>query len=242
MNKKFIYFTAVIALCIGFASCINITNTSKRGCGNIVTSERTVSAFEEINAGNSANVRFHIGEEFRAVLSIDENLYEYVEIETRNNTLRIQTIRRGSFSPTQFTVDVYAPTLSGVTLSGVGSFENVEKLIVPSFEMNLSGAGTITGTIESENFSARISGAGNIRISGSSKNADFRLSGAGGLRGSNFIVNNAVARVSGAGSMDIYVTDDLNATVSGVGSISYRGNPPRVESRVSGVGSVNRVN
>ena len=241
MNKNIILVAIIVAVCASFVSCINITNTSKRGCGNIVTSERTVSAFEQINAGSSAAVRFHVGDEFRVVVSIDENLYEYVETVTRNNTLRIGTTLRGSFSPTQFTVDVYAPTLSGVTVSGAGSFENVEKLIVPSFEMNLSGAGTIRGATESENFSARVSGAGSIRVAGSSLQADFQISGTGGFNGSNFIVNSATARVSGVGSMEIYVTDYLNATVSGVGSIHYRGNP-RVESRVSGVGSVSRVN
>ena len=264
MNKNIILMAIIIAVCASFVSCIRITNSSerKRGCGNVITSERAISAFNEINIRNSATVRFHKSEEFRVVVSVDENLYEYVEIDTRGSTLNIRTrsnpsdtrtnrnnrininINGGNqdgFSFTQFTVDVYAPTLRGVTVSGTGHFVNVDKLIVPSFEANMSGAGTIKGKIKSDNFSSRISGAGGITVSGSSQNADFRISGVGGFRGSDFIVNNATARVSGVGNMEIYVTDYLNANVSGVGSIHYRGNP-RVESRVSGVGSVRRVN
>ena len=261
MNKNIILVAIIVAICAGFASCIRITNTSerKRGCGNVIALERAISPFNEINIRNNATVRFHESEEFRVVVTLDENLHEYIEIETRGNTLNISTrdgggsssrrvniginINSGNqsgFSFAQFTVDVYAPTLSGVTVSGTGHFENVEKLIVPSFETNMSGAGTIKGRIKSENFSANISGAGGITISGSSQNADFRISGVGGFNGNNFIVNNATARVSGVGNMEIYVTDYLNATVSGVGSIHYRGNP-RVESRVSGVGNVRRV-
>ena len=240
MNKNIILVAIIVAVCASFVSCISITNIAKRGCGNIVSSERTVSAFEEINVGSSAAVRFHVGDEFRVVVSIDENLYEYVETVTRSNTLRIGTTRRDSFSPTQFVVDVYAPTLSGVTVSGAGRFENTETLIVPNFEINVSGAGRITSAVESDSFTATISGSGRITAFGSSQNVVIRISGSGRFLGSEFITNNTTAHISGSGNAELYVIDNLNATVSGSGRIRYQGNP-RVDSRVTGSGRIRRV-
>ena len=244
MNKKLIYFTAVIALCIGFASCINITNVAnitKRGNGELITSEREVSAFERIQINNNANVRFHQSEEFRITVTIDENLDEYVEVATRGNTLHIDTRRNVHLlSFTQFIVDVYAPTLSGVTVAGTGSFENTETLIVPNFETTISGSGRVTSVVESDSFTATISGSGRIMAFGSSENAVIRISGSGRFLGEEFTTNNTTARISGSGNVELYVIDNLNATISGSGSIRYQGNP-RVESRVSGSGRIRRV-
>jgi len=239
MNKKISLLVAMIALCIGFASCINITTMTKRGNGVLITSERTVSAFERINIGGTATVRFHAADEFRVMLTVDENLDEYVEIVTRGNTLNIGT-RSGSFSFTQFVVDIYAPTLGGVSVSGSGSFENVDKLIVPAFETNVSGSGRITAAIESESFSATISGSGRITAFGSSQDAVIRISGSGRFIGNEFITNNTTARISGSGNAEIYAMDNLNVHISGSGSVRYQGNP-RVDSRISGSGRVRRA-
>jgi hypothetical protein len=238
MKKKIILITAIILTCIGFASCINITPLQKRGNGSIITSERTVSAFERINSSGTAIVRFHAGDEFRVVLTVDENLEEYIEITTRGNTLNIGT-RSGSFSFTRFIVDVYAPTLSGVSVSGSGRFENFEKITVPAFEATVSGSGRITGIIESERFSTTISGSGRVTVLGSSQNLDVRISGSGRFIGNEFVTNNATARISGSGGADIYVTDNLNVNISGSGSVTYRGNP-RIDSRISS-GRVRRM-
>ena len=262
MNKNISLVAIIVAVCASFVSCINVTNTSKRGCGNIVTSERTVSAFEEINIRNNATVRFHASNEFRVVVTTDENLHEYVEIDRRGSTLNIQTRdrnrnRRGrvnvnrsvtingvsitnGISFTQLIVDVYAPTLYGVRVSGSGSFENAKPLIVSSFETTVSGSGRITGRIESEEFAARISGSGRITVFGSSEEAEIRISGSGQFNGNEFIINDAEARISGSGNANMHVTDNLEARISGSGSIRYQGNP-RVDSRVTGSGRIRRV-
>ena len=50
----------------------------------------------------------------------------------------------------------------------------------------------------------------------------------------------AKVTVTGAGSVNVYATQELNATVSGVGQITYAGDPPVVNKSVSGVGSINK--
>jgi hypothetical protein len=240
MNNKIIWIATIIAICISCASCINIITIPKKGNGNITTSERIVSTFQKINVSGSATVRFHISQEYRVVVTVDENLAEYVEIVTRGNTLNIGT-KSGSYSFTKFVVDVYAPTVIGVSVSGSGSFENLDKITVSTFESSVSGSGNIKGTVESKKFSARISGSGRITVAGNSQDTDIHISGSGRFIGSEFVTNNASARISGSGNAEIHVTDNLRASISGSGSINYRGNPI-IDSSISGSGRVRNIN
>jgi hypothetical protein len=205
----------------------------------VITSEKTVSEFDKIRVSSSSVVRFHASQEYRAVVTVDENLDEFVEIVTKNNVLNIGT-KNGSYSFTKNLVDVYCPVITGVSMSGSGSFENTEKITAPSFETTVSGSGRINAAIDCENFSGKISGSGAIALTGNCKDADIVISGSGKFNGNDFNINNATVRVSGSGSVSICVSDNLSANISGSGGISYRGDP-KIESKVSGSGRIRKL-
>ena len=239
MKKVFNSFV-ILALTIGISvSCVSCVFNAITGNGNLVTTEKSFSAFEKINVSSSANVRYYSSPEYRVVVTVDENLDEYVEIVTKNNVLNVGT-KSGSYSFTKFLVEIYGPTLTGVSLSGSGSFENVDKITTSTFETSVSGSGKIEGNIECKNISARISGSGRIIVSGSSKDADIGISGSGKFNGSEFIVNNATIRISGSGDVDAHVTDNLKANVSGSGNVNYRGEP-KTDTNVSGSGRIRKM-
>jgi len=210
------------------------------GNGNLVTFEKNVSAFEKINSSGSADVRFHESPEYKAVVTVDSNLVEYVEIKSRNNRLSIGTKNGHLYSFTEFIVDVYCPTLTGVSLSGSGTFESPDTISVSSFDSNVSGSGKIYGTIECDNFHADISGSGKINIDGSCLDSSISISGSGRFNGNEFYMNNAAVHISGSGKATISVSDNLKATVSGSGEINYNGNP-KISSNISGSGRIKKL-
>jgi len=203
MKKLFYKSIAVMALlgiyilCTGFLPFRGI-----RGDGNLITSEITVSEFQRINSTYTANVRFHASEEYRVVLTADSNLAEFVEISTRNGVLNI-SVRgtRGNYRFTQFLVDVYAPTLAGVSISGSGSFTAVDKITAPTFAASVSGSGSITGTFKNNNFSARISGSGRINGTFESDNFSANISGSGRITAAG-TSENATVTISGSGNFN----------------------------------------
>ena len=236
MQKKIFLFTTVIGL---LAACVSCSFPFKiKGNGNLVTSEKYVSAFSKVNVSRSAEVRFHESQEYRVVVTIDENLDEYVEIVTRNNVLNIG-FKSGAFSITKYSVDIYCPLLTGVSVSGSGRFRSVDKITSSTFETYVSGSGKIEGTIECENFTAKISGSGGITVIGNCKDAEIVISGSGRFNGDEFNINNATVRISGSGSATIYVSDNLKATISGSGRVNYRGEP-KIESNISGSGRIRK--
>jgi hypothetical protein len=210
------------------------------GNGNLVTSERSVSKFEKISSGGSAEVRYHVSREYRAVVTVDSNLDEYVEVKTRNNTLTIGTKTGHSFSFTKWVVDVYCPVLKGVTISGSGDFESVDKITASTFDSNVSGSGRIYGTVECDTFYANISGSGKINLKGNSKDSDISISGSGNFNGNEFSMKNATVHISGSGKASVFVAKNLNANISGSGEINYRGNP-KIDSKVSGSGLIKKL-
>ena len=229
--------TAVIML-VSNAGC-----ASRRDAGvNIVSTEIAVSSFERINISSNANVRFHLADEHRVVVSIDENFVERLDIRTaRNNTLNIGVSGRNTNRITRFVVDVYSPRVTNVSISGAGTFTTVDTISVPRFEVSVSGSGRMSGTIETTNFAGSVSGSGNISVLGNARNnANVTVSGSGSFDGDRFLVRNATVNVSGSGSANVYAIESLNARVSGSGSVIYRGEPSNINTQVSGSGRITR--
>ena len=237
-KDKIILVAIIIGISIYCVSCV--TFSSIKGDGNLTTLKETVSTFEKINSFGSAEVRFHTGEEYQVVVTIDENLEEYVEIFAKNNVLNIGTKSGSSISPTKFTVDVYCPTLIGVSVSGSGSFKNTDKIITSTFESSVSGSGRIEGIVECDNYSARISGSGKIMVYGASNDINISVSGSGNFNGSELNTKSATVSISGSGSANVCVSDNLKARISGSGNINYSGEPV-VNSSVSGSGRINKM-
>jgi hypothetical protein len=222
-NLLSLIFIGIVSI---FSSCTNIT---AEGNGDIITMEQSVSFFDEIKVSSSATVQVHKDSETHVTLAIDSNLLEYVQVEVRNKALHIGIKKGVSSSFTKFIVDVYCPNIRGVEIDGSGNIILIDKMITPSFNINISGTGNgsrnIEGAIECETFSASIRGAGNIMISGRSRDADINISGSGNFNGKELKTNNCTASTIGTGNVSIWVTEHLKVSSFGSGNVTYLGTP-----------------
>jgi len=234
----------IIPLILGmgiFSSCVVVVDDMVpiRGNGHIMTySQASGSSFEKINIAGSIEVRFHESHEYKTVVTVDSNLIDYTEVSTRGNTLNIGT-KNGNYSFTRYSVDVYCPALTGVSVSGSGSFTGNDTIYTSTFDANVSGSGKIDGSIECDNFTAKITGSGKITVSGNTDDSNIDISGSGTFNGYNFVANNADIRISGSGNANVYVADYLNANISGSGRVNYRGDPT-VAYKITGSGQINK--
>jgi hypothetical protein len=111
--------------------------------------------------------------------------------------------------------------------SGSGSF-NAKELTIDVYLPELT--------------SVSLNGAGNFTVnSGNASELTFSLSGAGNIDAQNFQVQNIDITHSGAGNAKIWATNSLNATLSGVGNIRYKGNPPIINVNRTGVGNITQL-
>jgi len=236
--KKIIVIS--LALIVGiFGGCFLDNSYTVRGNGNITTSEKSVSSFEKINISGSAEVHFYASQEYRTFVTVDSNLLEYLEIDTKGNTLNIGT-KSGNLKFTKYLVEVYCPAVNSVSISGSGRFAGMDDINVSAFTLNISGSGRIEGTIKSETFAAKISGSGSIMLIGNGDDSDIDISGSGSFNGNEFSINKAAVRISGSGKANVNVSEYLNAKISGSGNINYRGNP-KIDSKISGSGRLKKM-
>jgi len=236
-NVKIFTIIGIIGIFGVFMSCDIL---SYLGNGDIVTSERTVQSFNKIESGGSAHVRFHKSQdEYRVVVTSDSNLIDFITTEVWNNTLQIGT-KNGSYSFTKWEVDVYCPSLNGVSISGSGSFTSSEKIIAPDFISDISGSGKIEGIIECSTLSAAITGSGKMTVSGTAVTSQINISGSGKFNGYELITNSAVIIITGSGNADVYVSSSIKANVTGSGTLNYKGNPSVKDLTSTGIGRINQ--
>lgn len=128
----------------------------------------------------------------------------------------------------------------GADVSGSGNLTVKGKS--KSFNSDVSGSGRVLMDMEVDglaNFG--ISGSGKIEASGKAERVKTSISGSGKVLGENFQTNVCTIRISGSGNVNIAVKDELDASISGSGSVRYKGDPAKVNSHASGSGRVSKM-
>ena len=233
--KKVLFAMFFIAV---LSSCKMIS-----GNGNVKKETRNPGTLTKINSSGTADVVITSGSNCAVTVEDDENLLPYLETNVENGTLQIHYKNGVSINNDHATIYVTAPTLSEVATSGTsdikvsGLLQNPEKI-----SFITSGVGNIEGEVDAPAISVSISGAGTIKLHGHTKDFDCELSGVGHADCGNLQSENTTVSVSGVGDAHVFASVHLKATVSGTGSVHYRGNPQNPEIHTSGVGSVTPEN
>lgn len=104
--------------------------------------------------------------------------------------------------------------------------------------ITVSGAGDATASdLRADRLAVEIKGAGEMTLAGTVDSQAVTISGTGDYNGEDLQSATAEVAIDAAGNAVLRVSDRLDATVSGVGSVEYIGDP-RVTKDISGVGSV----
>ncbi len=188
------------------------------GSGNVVSETREVSGFDGVTVTGAGNVVIDQTGAESLTITTDDNLLQYITTEVRDGQLVIEFKRGVLFDPVkELTFKVGAKNLNSV---------------------QVDGAATVQGqNIATEKLSVRLNGAGVITLSGTATEQNVVLDGVGAYNGAGLISRRAQVTDNGAGTAVVRVSDRLEASVNGLGSIEYIGNP-QVTQQVSGIGTV----
>jgi hypothetical protein len=126
------------------------------------------------------------------------------------------------------------------SVSGSGSI--VVRGSCNNMESNISGSGDVEATIKiADKLDVSVSGSGKLVASGSANAVKTMISGSGRVRAANLETNTCEVKIAGSGSVEIHVKSELNANISGSGSVDYRGNPNHINANSSGSGKVRKI-
>jgi hypothetical protein len=172
-------------------------------------------------------------------IEADENLLEYIDTEVKDQKLKISDKERLK-SKNTIKIFITYNYLKGINSGGAANIVCGNSLKSDHLQVSLSGAGLMDLKIEATSLDLNLSGAGLINLSGNVENQNLRISGAGNLDAFKLKSKDCDINLSGIGGAQIFVEDNLNAHLSGVGGIKYKGNPFNVNREVAGLGRINR--
>jgi Putative auto-transporter adhesin, head GIN domain len=110
-----------------------------------------------------------------------------------------------------------------------------------NFDSDVSGSGKVyvSASIK-ERADLGVSGSGKIQMQGNVRDVKAGISGSGRINAGELLAEKCDVRISGSGDLEVNVKEELEATISGSGSVTYFGEPKRVNTHSSGSGHVRK--
>jgi hypothetical protein len=215
-------FPVLVATFLATGCHDKIVNNAEQivGSGEIVTRDVALPPFSGIELTGIGEVYVKQDTSQLVRLEADDNIINRLLIDVHDGNLNIG-IQKGSYSNVTIKVHVSMTRVEFLELTGAGNLMAV-------------------GPLETDSLSCRIIGAGSMTLSGHASSQTIQLEGVGSVHGFDFVSSRCAVLLSGTGSAEVNVTQRLEATLTGVGSVIYAGNPSEVITHISGLGSVYR--
>jgi len=192
-------------------------SNSVKGSGVAKTETREVGAFTEFDVSAAMNVELTVGPATKLEITADDNLLPHLKSEVSDGKLKLY-------------FDTSNSSKIGVKV----------KASTPSLKA-YHGSGATTAKIEglkADAFNLHLSGASNCTIDGTADKLVVECAGASNVKAAKLVAKSAKVNVSGASSVDVNASDELNADASGASSIRYSGNPASLKKGTSGASSI----
>ena len=256
MKRLFLIIAASIIAMVVQSCSIAISGESLggetiNGNGNIVTRNCDVNVFEDLSLLLPATVNFTISEDYTCTFRVDENLLEYLDIKVKEKELileRQQKHKNVNLHPTEFVIDITAPSLKEVGLAVSGDINMMsplngdkmefvfkEAVNVSHLELQIAGSGDISmPDLACDKLEVDVAGSGNAKIdSGMVNIAEISIAGSGDCDLA-CTIDIMEADIAGSGDITANVSNKLTYSIIGSGDIAYYGNPVLEGDKVGG--------
>lgn len=188
----------------------------EKGSGHVTTVQQPVEAFTEISAKGALRIEWKAGPPSLS-LTTDDNLTQY--FEARNTGNRLEMKMRERVRPTHgIKVAISSPSLNGAKLSGA---------------CDLIGHG-----ISGRSLAVQTTGAASVVLDGQVDQLLADLTGASELKAKTLQAKTVEISTTGAADAWVNATEKLRVAITGAGDVTYTGNPPTIEKKVTGAGTI----
>lgn len=209
----------LLAACGDFSITIGDGESKVKGSGVKATETRAVAAFTAIDATGVGKLKLRVGEEDSLKITADDNILPIIKTEVKDGVLVLST--KGAMnSKTDIVFEATAKTIKRLENSGT---------------VSIDASGFNGGDL-----SVEASGVGSIELSGRVDSLTARLSGVGSLDAEGLTADRVKTDLSGVGSANVRAEKSISGSVSGVGSLTWKGAATDVSTSVSGIGRVSK--
>ncbi len=197
-----------------------------------------LSPFEEIHLAGDVDLNLH-GNASSATAEVDCPTHEGpgVQLNVQGDTLMITPMHEGRRTSGRCVVTVRAPGVEEILVSGAstvrgGALKDLE-------EVQISGAAHLDlRGLEADEFTLNIAGAGDAVLTGKVDEVELVIAGAASIDAKGLIAKEGELTINGTGSIKAHVTEEVEATANGGGTILVEGSPKESHPVSTGLGKV----
>jgi hypothetical protein len=136
---------------------------------------------------------------------------------------------------------VSVKNINDLQVNGGGKIVSENSIATDFVTLGVSGNGSMDVDLKGNTIKSEVSGSGTMTLRGYATLLEGVVSGSGSINGFNCALEKAKVKVSGSGSCQLNVTDNIDALVLGSGNIKHKGNTKTATKKIYGSGAVDRA-
>jgi len=213
----------------------------------MIKESREVKDFDKVVLHGYGELFIKQGEVESLEIETDEEFMDRVKTRVDDGKLKIDVVgdwldrisaffSRG-YESQRIKYYLTVKNLTGLNVGGAAKVE-LDSLETERLAVRLGGAAEIDVVdLQAGHLDVDLPGAGNIKVKGKVESQDVHVSGAGAYSARQLESDTAQVRISGVGKAIVNAREELDISLTGLGSVEYYGKP-RVVQNISGLGQV----
>jgi hypothetical protein len=184
---------------------------------------RSVAPFTAVSNSGPVNLHIEVGKAQSVVVSGSDDLVADLQTEVVGNELKLHMRRDTTHfnrHHDELDVTITMPQLTTFTMGGAGE--------------------TTISHMSGDSLEVRFGGAGSLKADGTVRNLTMHVGGVGSIDTRELHADTATVNVGGVGSVKVWASNSLDASLGGVGSLTYYGDPKTVNTHGGGLGSISK--
>jgi len=244
--KKITLIISIIAVSLSllFTSC-NAFAKDIKGNGKLVTKSIAIANFSEMEIETAVVVNYSQAENTGNLeFTVDENLFEYYDIYTKDNVLNIKLKKEYKNvihpKPSKSVITVSSEQLEDIEIAGSSIFHFCTDFTARELSIDLAGSAIVStnkNSVYIEQCEIEIAGSGQVQLKGTIQEAEIDIAGSGQVDALNCKISKLEVEIAGSGSVKAHVINELEVEIAGSGKVQYKGNPV-VSKDIAGSGKV----
>ena len=232
----------VFALCISLSmtKCGYVSNTVD-GVGDVIKQEYQLENFTSLDLKNGWEVELIPAEENKMLISANENLFEELNYEMKDDNLLVEASRNIGKADKKLIQLFYNQPLQILKVSSGVYLHSASTINASDLQASFSSGCKTDLNFDIQKFKVDASSGANIILTGNSNYSNFEVSSGAGVNALGLISKEVDAKSSSGASIKLHVTESLKATSSSGAMIKYKGEINSVEKSTSSGGSVKEL-
>lgn len=231
----------ILALLLLVSAC-DFKIKEKEITGEMGAKDMALVDFTQLVLKGAFDVYIAQGDDPSIEISGDESLVEKVEVSQSGDVLTISLKRpkEDVKLTNDLKISLTVNQLEQLKFDGAGQVKSTQRLGVRDLKISGNGVGNIELDLDANSVEAVLNFVGKMELTGDTERLLLKNEGVGNIDASKLIAKDCQVESSGIGAVSIHCTGELSLDMSGIGTVSYKGNPTVVHEKVSGIGKVNR--